>query len=125
MNAFVLVAGALLGLAALLVVVRMTRGPTMLDRAISFDVLAAVLLGGIALDIAADRDADAVPVLLVLTLLGFVGSVSIARFFPGSDAVDEPRFEEDPASDEQASSDPSSHRPGGDPPGRPTGEGLL
>ncbi len=121
MNAFVLVAGALLGLAALLVVVRMTRGPTMLDRAISFDVLAAVLLGGVALDIAADRDADAVPVLLVLTLLGFVGSVSIARFFPGSDAVDEPHLDDDPATDGEAPTDP----PGGDPSGRPTGGGLL
>lgn len=98
MNVLLLVAAAILGVAAVLVVVRMTLGPTMLDRAIAFDVLAAVLLAGIALDVAADRDADAVPLLLVLTLLGFVGSVSIARFFPGSDAVDEPRLGDDETS---------------------------
>lgn len=121
MNVTILVAGAILGIAAVLVVLRMTLGPTMLDRAISFDVLASVLLAGIALDVAADRDADAVPILLVLTLLGFVGSVSIARFFPGSDAVDEPRLDEDPAADEQASSD----RENDGTLGRPTGGGLL
>jgi multicomponent Na+:H+ antiporter subunit F len=117
----ILVSGAILGISAVLVVLRMTLGPTMLDRAISFDVLAAVLLAGIALDVAADRDADAVPILLVLTLLGFVGSVSIARFFPGSDDVDEPRLDEDPAGDEQASSDRADDGTFG----RPTGGGLL
>ncbi len=121
MNIAILVAGAILGISSVLVVLRMTLGPTMLDRAISFDVLAAVLLAGIALDVAADRDADAVPILLVLTLLGFVGSVSIARFFPGSDDVDEPRLDEDPAGDEQASSDRADDGTFG----RPTGGGLL
>lgn len=121
MTIAILLAGAILGIAAVLVVLRMTLGPTMLDRAISFDVLAAVLLAGIALDVAADRDADAVPILLVLTLLGFVGSVSIARFFPGSDDVDEPRLDEAPAADEQASSDPADDGTIG----RPTGGGLL
>ena len=100
MNITILLASAILGVSAVLVVVRMTWGPTMLDRAISFDVLAAVLLGAIALQIAAARDTRSVPILLVLTLLGFVGSVSIARFFPGSDAVEEPRFEEDATLDE-------------------------
>lgn len=111
MNVTILLAAAILGVSAVLVVVRMTRGPTMLDRAISFDVLAAVLLGAIGLHIAAGRDAKSVPILLVLTLLGFVGSVSIARFFPGSDAVEEPRFEEDVTPEE-----PSS---------RPTEGGML
>ncbi len=120
MTVSLFLAGAVLGLAAVLVVLRMVLGPTMLDRAISFDVLASVLLAGIALDVAASRDADAVPILLVLTLLGFVGSVSIARFFPGSDAVDEPRLDEDPASDEHASADRDDGTTG-----RPTGGGLL
>lgn len=98
-DALVVVSAVVLAVSALLVVVRMTRGPSMLDRAISFDVLAAVVLGAIALDVAADRDSGAVPILLVLTLLGFVGSVSIARFFPGSDVVDEPRLDDDTGGD--------------------------
>ena len=77
------------GIAALLVVVRITRGPTMLDRAIAFDVLVSIAIGGIVVQAATDRTADAVPLMLIVTLLGFVGSVSIARFTPGSDDVDD------------------------------------
>ncbi|MCH1864946.1 monovalent cation/H+ antiporter complex subunit F [Nocardioides sp. CFH 31398] len=77
------------GVAALLVVVRITRGPTMLDRAIAFDVLVSIAIGGIVVQAAVDGTADAVPLILVATLLGFVGSVSIARFTPGSDVVDD------------------------------------
>lgn len=81
-------AAVLLGISALMVVVRITRGPTVLDRAIAFDVLVAIAICAIALDAALRRDAENLHLLLVATLLGFVGSVSIARFSPGSDEVD-------------------------------------
>lgn len=77
-----------LAVAALIVLFRITRGPTMLDRAIAFDVLVAITICGVALDAALRRDAENLPFLLVATLLGFVGSVSVARFSPGSDDVD-------------------------------------
>ena len=82
------ICAVLLGLSAVLVVVRMTLGPTMLDRAISFDVLIAIAICGIAVDAAVDRTTQPVPMLLVATLLGFVGSVAIARYSPGSDTVE-------------------------------------
>lgn len=88
MNALLAAAAVVLGLSAVLIVIRITRGPTMLDRAISFDVLVSVAIGAIAVDIAVNRSLEDVPILLVVTLLGFVGSVSIARFTPGSDDVD-------------------------------------
>jgi multicomponent Na+:H+ antiporter subunit F len=82
------VAGGVLGLAALLVAVRITQGPTMLDRAIAFDVIVAIAIAAIAIDAALRRTAENLPLLLVATLLGFVGSVSVARFSPGSDDVE-------------------------------------
>jgi multicomponent Na+:H+ antiporter subunit F len=88
-NALLAVSAVVFGVAALLVVVRITRGPTMLDRAIAFDVLVSIAIGGIVVQAAVDDNADAVPLILVATLLGFVGSVSIARFTPGSDDVDD------------------------------------
>lgn len=78
-----------LALAALLVVVRMTLGPTMLDRALSFDVLVAISICAVAVDAALRRTSENLPLLLVATLLGFVGSVAIARFTPGSDDVED------------------------------------
>jgi multicomponent Na+:H+ antiporter subunit F len=47
-----------------------------------------VFICGLAVDAAIRRDTTTLPILLVLTLLGFVGSVAIARFTPGSDGVE-------------------------------------
>lgn len=79
---------AVLGVAALLLVVRISLGPTMLDRVVALDVLVAVVICGLALEAAVNRHSTTLPILVVLSLLGFVGSVSVARFSPGSDDVE-------------------------------------
>ncbi len=78
----------ILGLAALLLIARATMGPTMLDRTVALDVLIAVLICGVGIEAAQDEHTFTLPILLVLTLLGFVGSVSIARFTRGSDDIE-------------------------------------
>lgn len=81
MNQVVLWAGGImLAVAAVMIVIRIDRGPSMLDRSISLDMLVSALMGGIALWSAATDRADLVNVLVVLALLGFVGSVTLARF---------------------------------------------
>lgn len=87
-HVLLVVSAVVLGVAAILVAARMTKGPTMLDRAISFDVVVAITIAAVALDAALRRTSENLPLLLVATLLGFVGSVSIARFSPGSDDVE-------------------------------------
>ncbi|GAB4064563.1 hypothetical protein GCM10028777_11230 [Angustibacter speluncae] len=89
MTVLVGTAAAVLAVAAFLVLARMTLGPTMLDRALSFDVLIAVAICAVAVDAALRRTAENLPLVLVATLLGFVGSVAIARFTPGSDDVED------------------------------------
>lgn len=78
----------MLGLSALLLLVRISLGPTMLDRVVALDVLVAVVICGLALEAAVHRHTTTLPILGVLSLLGFVGSVSIARFTRGSDDVE-------------------------------------
>ncbi|MFD6949643.1 multiple resistance and pH regulation protein F [Nocardiopsis sp. TSRI0078] len=80
MNALWIAIGVMLGLAALLGMVRMLMGPSVLDRALSVDVLLASALTGAGAYAAFHRDPTVLPTLLVLSLLGFVGSVSIAKF---------------------------------------------
>lgn len=70
----------LLSGATLLSLTRLLLGPSILDRAIAVDVLLACAIAGIGAYAAAHRDPTVLPILLVLALLGFVGSVSIARF---------------------------------------------
>ncbi|MEZ0166248.1 monovalent cation/H+ antiporter complex subunit F [Kineococcus sp. LSe6-4] len=84
-DVFVWAALGLLSTAAVLVAVRVVRGPTTLDRTTAVDSFVAVLLCGLAV-VAADRDSTVyLPVLLVLSLLGFAGSVAVARFVGGDE----------------------------------------
>jgi multicomponent Na+:H+ antiporter subunit F len=78
-----------LAVAALLLVVRIALGPTMLDRVVALDVLVAVVICGLGLEAAVNQHTTTLPILVVLSLLGFVGSVSVARFTRGSDDVEE------------------------------------
>lgn len=88
MNELLVVCVAVLGVAALLLVARISLGPTMLDRVVALDALVAVIICGLALEAAVHRHTTTLPVLVVLALLGFVGSVSVARFTTGSDDVE-------------------------------------
>ncbi|MEW9550738.1 monovalent cation/H+ antiporter complex subunit F [Nonomuraea sp. NPDC050783] len=74
---------ALLGVAAALALYRAARGPSMLDRAVSLDVMTSLAMCGVGTFAVVRDDYSDLPILLVLSLLGFVGSVSLARFFAG------------------------------------------
>ncbi|TYB65425.1 cation:proton antiporter [Nonomuraea sp. PA05] len=62
---------------------RVARGPSMLDRAVALDVFTSLSMCGVGAFAVARDDYSDLPILLVLSLLGFVGSVSLARFFSG------------------------------------------
>lgn len=88
MNVVLVGCAAVLGLSALMLLARITLGPTMLDRVVALDVLVAVVICGLALEAAVHQHTTTLPILVVLSLLGFVGSVSVARFTRGSDDVE-------------------------------------
>ena len=70
-----------------LTVARMSRGPSSLDRVVAADVLVAVVIAALALEAIVNDHATTLPVMLVLSLLGFAGSVSIARFVADRDSA--------------------------------------
>lgn len=80
MTVVIWVCGALLTVGAVLAVVRAEKGPSMLDRTIALDIVVTTMIAAVALYAAVERRTDVVPVLVVLSLVGFVGSVTIARF---------------------------------------------
>ncbi len=80
MTIVVIVCAVLLTAAAVLAIWRAERGPSMLDRTVALDILVTVVVGAVALYASAERRTDVVPILVVLSLVGFVGSVTIARF---------------------------------------------
>jgi multicomponent Na+:H+ antiporter subunit F len=74
------IVAAMLALAAVITAIRLLIGPSTLDRVVALDMMLAIVLCGIAVHVAVTRDAAPLPVLVVVALLGFVGSASIARF---------------------------------------------
>jgi multicomponent Na+:H+ antiporter subunit F len=73
----------MLGAGALLAIVRLARGPSLLDRVVATDVLLVIIAAGLAVYAALQQDPTVVPVLVVVSLLAFVGSVSVARYIGG------------------------------------------
>jgi multicomponent Na+:H+ antiporter subunit F len=69
-----------LGVAALLVLVRLVRGPSVPDRIVALDTLLYIVVSGIAVGAATVNDGSFLAVLVAVALLGFVGTVTVARF---------------------------------------------
>lgn len=66
----------LLTLAVLLGLVRLVRGPTVLDRILAFDLIATSIVGMIALLSVKWRTPLYLELVLLFSLLGFVGTVA-------------------------------------------------
>ncbi len=69
--------------AAVLCLVRVLRGPTIAERMVALDVLVLVVVSGIGVDAVRSGEAINVDVLVVASLLGFVGTALTARFIEG------------------------------------------
>jgi multicomponent Na+:H+ antiporter subunit F len=80
MSAVYLVAGLMLVAAAAVTTGRVLTGPGTLDRLVGVDTLVAVAMGGLAVWAADSRDTTVIPAIVALSLVGFLGSASVARF---------------------------------------------
>ncbi|GGM59825.1 membrane protein [Thermopolyspora flexuosa] len=80
MTVVIIAVTVLFAAAGILALTRIIRGPSVLDRIVATDVLLATIVAAIAAEAAYTGDATALPVLVVLSILGFTGSVSVSRF---------------------------------------------
>ena len=80
MTAVFAVCFAGLAVAALLVLLRLLLGPSVPDRIVALDTLLQVVVAGIAVGAAASGRSAFLAVLVAVSLLGFLGSVTVARF---------------------------------------------
>lgn len=69
-----------LSLAALAGLVRLILGPSVPDRIVALDSLLYVVVMGIAVTAAMRQDGSFLGVLVAVSLLGFVGTTTVARF---------------------------------------------
>lgn len=82
------ICAGVLSVSLLLTMFRMAIGPNSIDRVMSLDTISATAQCGVALYIAWTLDTTPIAMVLVLALIGFLGSVSVARFrVPDSNVV--------------------------------------
>lgn len=80
MNVLLLVILAVFGIAAILTVIRIVRGPSILDRAVASDVLLTEVMCVLGAEMAINGHTRNIPVLLIIAAVGVFGSIAVARF---------------------------------------------
>ena len=75
-----IIAAVLLMASAIITTVRILLGPNTLDRLVALDTLIALSMCSLGVWAAYSLDSTVVPAIVALSLVGFVGSVSVARF---------------------------------------------
>ena len=80
MNVVAWVSGLMLGTAGLLTTVHVIRARNLVDRAVGVDMLVAIILNSLAVAVAVTQDDLVAALILIIGLLAFLGSVTIARY---------------------------------------------
>lgn len=80
MNILLIVIVAVFAVAAVLTLVRIIRGPSILDRAVASDVLLTEAMCVIGAEMAINGHTRSIPVLLLIAAIGVFGSIAVARY---------------------------------------------
>ncbi|MFJ5861331.1 monovalent cation/H+ antiporter complex subunit F [Pseudarthrobacter sp. NPDC092439] len=80
MQSVLAVTAVILALAAGGAILRIARGPSLLDRVLATDVLLAILGAALCIDMAVNRHLNNLMLVVAISIIGFVGSVTVARF---------------------------------------------
>lgn len=73
---------------AVLTVVQIVRGPSILDRAVASDVLLTEVMCVLGADMAINGHTRSLPVLLIIAAVGVFGSIAVARFVARRDKAE-------------------------------------
>lgn len=80
MNILLLAIMVVFGIAAVLALIRIVRGPSILDRAVASDVLLTEVMCVLGAEMAINGHTRNIPVLLIIAAIGVFGSIAVARF---------------------------------------------
>lgn len=85
------IAMAVLGVAMVLAVIRLLRGPTLADRVVALDLLAFFSVGVVALAAVVSDRAELVIVAVVVALLTFMGTAAFALYLERKGQEENPK----------------------------------
>ncbi len=79
------IALGILGLAAILGLVRLVRGPSLADRVVAVELLGTIAIGMIAAAAVVSGASALLDVALIVALVAFLGTVAFARYIEGGE----------------------------------------
>ncbi len=85
MNVYYWIIGAILILSVVLALIRIIRGPSIIDRVVASDVMLATILIGIVFEMVVNKHTSTMPIVLVVSMFGITGTVAVARFMSRKD----------------------------------------
>lgn len=74
------ITGSILVAAAGLAIVRIARGPSILERVLATDVLLVIIAAGLIIDMTVNKHTDNLIFVVLCCMIGFIGSVTVARY---------------------------------------------
>lgn len=80
MQTVLVVTAVILSLAAGGAIIRIAKGPSLLDRVLATDVLLAIIAAALCIDMAVNRHVNNLMLVVAVSVIGFIGSVTVARF---------------------------------------------
>lgn len=86
---FAIAAVVLLSVSAVLAVIRMVRGPSVLDRMMASDVVITVLLLTMGVELLLDARLRTLPVMLALAATASISTIAIARYASRKSGADD------------------------------------
>ncbi|MCO6503253.1 MAG: hypothetical protein J5I28_09225 [Acidimicrobiales bacterium] len=75
-----LISACMIAIGAILTIIRVEKGPSSLDRIVALDIISNILIIAVALDAAVNLRRETIPILAALALVGFISSVTVARY---------------------------------------------
>lgn len=80
MQLVLVITAVTLSIAAAGAIIRIAIGPSLLDRVLAADVLLAILGAALCIDMAVNRHLNNLMLVVAVSVIGFIGSVTVARF---------------------------------------------
>ncbi|GGD27214.1 hypothetical protein GCM10010915_04080 [Microbacterium faecale] len=81
--------GTVFAVAAILAIIRMIKGPSILDRAVASDVLLTEVLCIMGAEAVINQHTYTLPAMLVIAGTGVLGTIAVARFVARRDRAQE------------------------------------
>ncbi|MGX1749627.1 monovalent cation/H+ antiporter complex subunit F [Glutamicibacter protophormiae] len=74
------ICGSLLALGGIACLVRVVKGPSILDRVLALDVMLLIISAALCLEMALNRHTDYLLFVVAACTIGFIGSVTVSRY---------------------------------------------